>query len=113
MLKKIKKQSLFNGLIELVFLPQAKYCTLKRKDTNRCRQQQNHAVMNQADTLGKLCLCAVVSITAGPGVAASGKEKNYLAYMKKSSNISLYLTHLKYILLLYFLFCYLCSLYKN
>lgn len=89
MLKKIKKQSLFNRLIELVFLPQAKYCTLKRKDTNRCRQQQNHAVMNRADTLGKLCLCAVVSVTAGPGAAASGKEKNYVAYMKKSSNISL------------------------
>lgn len=84
MFKKIKKQSLFNRLIELVFLPQAKYCTLKKEDTNRCRQQ-NHAVMNRVDTLGKLCLCAVVSVTAGPGAAASRKEKNYVAYMKKSS----------------------------
>lgn len=45
--------------------------------------------MNRADTLGKLCLCAVVSVTAEPGAAAGGKEKNYVAYMKKSSNISL------------------------
>lgn len=33
-----------------MFLPQAKYCILKRKDINRCKQKQNYGLVNCADT---------------------------------------------------------------